>query len=116
MTGLYLQMILALALVIGMILLIGAALKKNPSKGGLMTVLAYQSLGLKKGVAALKVGNEVFILGVTPTEVKLFKTITDAGNEGFPEQAPEKASAITGGISGTLSRLKAMKDKLNAAK
>jgi flagellar biogenesis protein FliO len=116
MTDLYLQMILALALVIGVILFIGAALKKTQSKDGLMKVLGYQSLGPKKGVAAVKVGKDVFILGVTPTDLKLFKTVTDTGNEGFSEQTPEKASTMSTGISNTLKRLKAMKDTLNAAK
>jgi flagellar biogenesis protein FliO len=112
MTDLYLQLILALALVIGVIFFLGALLKKNQSKDGLMKVLGYQSLGPKKGVAAVKIGKEVLILGVTPTDLKLFKTITDAEAESFMEKRIEKEPSIAGEISDKLKRLKALKDTL----
>jgi len=112
MTGLYLQLILALALVIGVIFVLGALLKKNQSKDGLMKVLGYQSLGPKKGVAAVKIGNNVLILGVTPTDLKLFKTMTDAEAEQFSKKGIEKETTITGEISDKLKRLRALKDTL----
>jgi len=112
MTDLYLQLILALAFVIGVIYFLGAVLRKNQSKDGLMKVLGYQSLGPKKGVAAVKIGNNVLILGVTPTDLKLFKTMTDAEAESFAEKRIEKETTITGELSDKLKRLKALKDAL----
>jgi flagellar protein FliO/FliZ len=112
MTDLYLQLILALALVIGVIFVLGALLKKNQSKDGLMKVLGYQSLGPKKGVAAVKIGNNVLILGVTPTDLKLFKTMSDAEAAQFAQKGLEKETTITGELSDKLKRLKALKDTL----
>lgn len=112
MTDLYLQLILALALVIGVIYVLGAVLKKNQARDGLMKVLGYQSLGPKKGIAAVKIGKEVLILGVTPTDLKLFKTLSDTEAESFAEKRTEKGTTITGEISDKLKRLKALKDTL----
>jgi flagellar biogenesis protein FliO len=112
MTDLYLQLILALALVIGVIFLVGAVLRKNQYRDGLMKVMGYQSLGPKKGVAAVKVGKDILILGVTPTDLKLFKTLTDAEAERLSAPGVEKEMAIAGKSSDKLSRLRALKDAL----
>ncbi|NTW66566.1 MAG: FliO/MopB family protein [Nitrospirae bacterium] len=112
MTGLYLQMILALALVIGMILLLGTFLKKKQSKDGLMKVIGYQSLGSKKGLAAVRINNEVLVLGITATDLKLLRTYDDIGEEHSPNLPVEKDAAGPGTITDKLKRLK---DSLYAA-
>lgn len=113
MTSSYLQLILALALVIGVIFVLSAALRKNQSRDGLMRVLGYQSLGPKKGLAAVKIGKDVLILGVTPTDLKLFKTMQGAEAESFSEKSTEKGpTTLTGELSDKLKRLKALKDRL----
>lgn len=114
MTDLYFQMAVALTLVIGMICLLGVAMKKKQGKEGLMTVLGYQSLGPKKGIAAVKIGQEVLLVGVTATDVKLLKSFDAPGEQEAPLTRPEKPTIA--GITEKLNRLKAMKDTLYAAK
>jgi len=73
----YLQMSLALAAVVGVILLMGLFVKKRQSKAGMMNVLAYQSFGPRKGIAALKIGKEILLLGITSADIKLLKTFSE---------------------------------------
>ena len=115
MTDVYLQMILALALVVGMILLLGTIVKKKQSKDGLIQVLGYQSLGPKKGIAAVKIGQEVLVLGVTATDLKLFKTLDDTGAIRAQDAGNEKETSLSDDISDKLKKLKSLKDKLHAA-
>lgn len=75
MIGTYIQVIFALLAVIGLILAFGYLLKKRQGKPSLMNVLAYHSFGQRKGVAALKVGEEILLLGITSTDIKLLKTL-----------------------------------------
>ncbi|MBC8554000.1 MAG: FliO/MopB family protein [Candidatus Brocadiales bacterium] len=77
MTGTYIQMVGALAFVL--LLIFGAAyfVRKKQNRVDLMSVISYQNIGPKKGVAALKIGKEVLILGVTTNEVRLLKTFQD---------------------------------------
>lgn len=96
-------MVTALAAVIGMILLMKVFLKKKQGKSGMMNILAYQSFGPRKGLAALKMGNEVLLLGVTSTDIKLLKTFD--GNE-FEAQAAAD-------INDKLRMLKDMKERLH---
>jgi flagellar protein FliO/FliZ len=110
----YVQMGIALALVVGMIFLLGLVMKKKQEKDGLMKVLGYQSLGPKKGIAAVKIGQEVLLVGVTATDVKLLKSLDDAGDEPAPVRSADRSSVAD--IAEKLNRLRAMKDALYAAK
>jgi len=110
MTALYLQMFGALALVIGAIVALGAVAKKRQSTPGAMKVLAYQSLGQKKGIAAVQAGAEVLLLAVTATDLKLLKT----ADEAFARELIEKDR--TTATTDTLTVLRALKERLYAAK
>ena len=141
MMDLYLQMGIALILVSGLIVLCGLFVKKRQDREGLMKIMGYQSLGPKKGLAMVRVGREVLLVGVTATDVKLLKSMdrADAGtgamepeavaelaapsiarevpaprfdDELAREQAPARARVIVADVSSTLSRLKALKDQL----
>jgi flagellar biogenesis protein FliO len=103
MTGAYVQMVMALAAVIGMILFMRFFLKKKQGGSGMMNVLAYQSFGPRKGLAALKMGKEVLLLGITSTDIKLLKT--------FDENQFEARAAAE--INNKLKMLKDMKERLN---
>jgi flagellar biogenesis protein FliO len=70
-------MVAALVFVILLILGAGYLLRKKQNRFGLMDVVSYQSIGPKKGVAALKVGREILILGITSNEMRLLKTFRD---------------------------------------
>ncbi len=77
MTGTYLQMAAALVFVIILIVAAGYVLKRKQNRFGLMSIVGYQPFGTKKGVAALKVGSEILILGVTPNDMRLLKVYKD---------------------------------------
>lgn len=77
MTELALQMVFALALVICLIYALSFVYKKKQKAANLLNLVAYQSFGQKMGVAAVRVGSEILVLGVTPTDMKLLKKIQD---------------------------------------
>ena len=80
----YLRMFAALGAVVGLIYLAAAFMKKRQGKPGLLNMMAYQSFGPKKGIALMKLGGDVLLVGVTSTELKLMKIYS--GRElGLPE-------------------------------
>lgn len=103
MTGAYLQMALALIAVVGIIAVAGVFLRKKQQKSSLMHVLAYQSLGPRKGIAAVKIGSEILLVGITSTDLKLLKTMSEL--EFQPEVVRE--------IDQKVSRLKTIKKRLS---
>ncbi len=103
MIGAYLQMALALIAVVGIIAVAGFFLRKRQDKSALMNVIAYQSFGPRKGVAALKIGSEILVVGITSTDLKLLKTMNEL--ELKPEFARE--------IDQKLNRLRTMKKHLS---
>jgi flagellar biogenesis protein FliO len=108
MTEMALQMVTALALVVLLILGFGFFYRKRQKAGGLISVLAYQSLGQKIGIAAVKVGREVLVLGITPNDFKLLKRY-DAGST---EKTRAKAAAASGRTE-RLERLKKLKEGID---
>ena len=96
-------MAVALTVVIGLIIIIAIVLKKKQSKSPLMTVLSYQSFGPRKGIAALKIGAEILLVGITSTDLKLLKTFDE--NELDPELVKD--------IDEKLSKLRNIKKLLN---
>ncbi len=67
----------ALAFVILLIVAAGYLIRKKQNRFGLMSVVSYQPFGQKKGVAALKIGGEVLILGVTQNDMRLLKVFKE---------------------------------------
>lgn len=143
MMDLYLHMAAALLLVTGLILLLSRFFRKRQEKESFMKIMGYQSLGSKKGIAMVKIGPEVLIVGITATDVKLLKAVDPAGAKApageagnaapLPEteardaavekfveakapRRPEQPSrVITADASGRLQRLRAMKITLKDA-
>lgn len=103
MTALYLQVALALIAVIGLIYLTGFLMKNRQSKSSLMNILAYQSFGQRKGIAALKIGKEILLVGVTSTDIKLLKS--------YDETELELESVAV--INDKLKQLKDLKKNFN---
>lgn len=77
MTATYIQMIAALLFVILLIAGIAIVMRKKQGRSGLMSIVSYYSIGPKKGVAALKIGKEILILGVTSGDMRLLKTFKE---------------------------------------
>ncbi len=103
MTGLYMQVALALGAVIAMILIMGFFLRKRQMKSGFINFIAYQSFGPRKGIAALKMGKEVLLIGITSTDLKLLKIFHENDLETDTLQH----------ISNKVSSLRALKERLN---
>jgi flagellar biogenesis protein FliO len=117
MTDLYLQTGLGLVLVVGVIMLLGTFLKKRQEKDGLMKIMGYQSLGAKKGIAMVKIGQEVLLVSVTATDVKLLKTLDGCTDETETGHEPARTGQATvADITDKLKKLRAMKDTLYAVK
>ncbi len=73
----YIQMAAALFFVIILIVAVGYFLRKKQNHSGLMNIISYQPIGAKKGVAALKIGKEILILGVTTNDMRLLKVFNE---------------------------------------
>ncbi len=73
MTGTYIQAAAALVFVVLLIVAAGYVMKRKQNRFGLMSIVSYQPFGPKKGVAALKIGKEILILGVTPSDMRLLR-------------------------------------------
>lgn len=103
---LFLRMAVSLAVVLGLI--VWAARVVHRRQGGLLgrpqrqvpvTVLARQSLSRHAGLSVVQVGEEVLVLGVTDTEVRLLSTL-DPGSVTDPaEDEPQDGHAAPGGGS-----------------
>ncbi|MBI5634183.1 MAG: FliO/MopB family protein [Nitrospirae bacterium] len=77
MTETAIQMAFALGLVICLIYALSFVYKKKQKAANLLNLVAYQSFGQKMGIAAIRVGSEILVLGVTPTDMKLLKKIQE---------------------------------------
>lgn len=102
MTDTYLQVVLSLAGVAGLIYLLGFLMRRKQGGDNLMKVIAYQSFGQRKGIAALKIGSDIHIVGITPNDIKFLKT--------YEEIAVTRE--IGRGINDKLKRLKGIKENL----
>ncbi len=117
MTDFSLQIGIALIMISGLIVMMGLAAKKRQGRESLMKVMGYQSLGPKKGLAMVRVGEEVILVGVTATDVKLLKTLGPAAQQVEPNEETaatpaESGRAVIADAAGNLDRLRALKDRL----
>ncbi len=85
----YLRMFAALGLVIGLIYAAAAFVRKRQGKPGILSMLAYQGFGPKKGIALMRLGDDVLLLGVTATELKLMKVYSSRELK-LADAAPQK--------------------------
>jgi len=99
----YIQMGIALVAVTGVIILLGLFLRRRQGKTGLINILSYQSFGPRKGIAALKIGREILLIGITSTDLKLLKSLDE--NDLERETVRD--------INEKLKRLKAIKEGLS---
>jgi flagellar biogenesis protein FliO len=103
MTAMIVQMVLALAFVIFLIFSVSFIYRKKQKGTNFINLVAYHSFGQKMGIAALRVGDEILVLGVTPTDMKLLKKIADTG----------AATQDTSGIADRVKRLKRIKEEIS---
>jgi len=71
------QISIALIFVILLILATALVYKKRYRGSGFISVEEYLSFGPKRGIAAIKIGREILIVGITPHEFRLLKTLDE---------------------------------------
>jgi flagellar biogenesis protein FliO len=64
----------AVGLVLSIVVL-GFLYRRKQKQSNIINLVAYQSLGSKKGVAALQVGTDILVVGVMPNGLRVLKTI-----------------------------------------
>lgn len=83
---------------------LGVLVRRKQKTSNIITLVAYQSLGSKKGVAALRVGNELLVIGVMPNGFRVLKTMeASAVLEKKEERLSEK-----------VAKLRKLKEDINA--
>jgi flagellar biogenesis protein FliO len=65
----------AVGLILSVVVL-GFLYRRKQKQSNIINLVAYQSLGSKKGVAALQVGSEILVVGVMPSSLRVLKTLT----------------------------------------
>jgi LPXTG-motif cell wall-anchored protein len=54
---------------------LGLLFRRKQKQSHIIQMVAYQSLGAKKGVAALQVGKEILLVGIMPNGFRVLKTM-----------------------------------------
>jgi flagellar biogenesis protein FliO len=63
-----------IGLILSMVVLV-VLFRRKQKQSHIIRMVAYQSLGSKKGVAALQVGNEILLIGIMPNGIRVLKTM-----------------------------------------
>ena len=92
--------LVGLALSIG---ILGYLYRRKQKSSNIFNLVAYQSLGAKKGVAALQVGQEILVLGVMPNGFRVLKTL----------DAKEVLEIKGEPLSDRIGKLKKMKEEVD---
>ena len=77
MTSLFGQISIVISFITLLIFIAALIYKKRQKGSGLISIIEYFSFGPKRGIAALKVGKEILIVGITLNEFRLLKTLDE---------------------------------------
>jgi flagellar biogenesis protein FliO len=91
-----------IGLILSMVVLV-VLFRRKQKQSHIIRMVAYQSLGSKKGVAALQVGNEILFLGIMPNGIRVLKTM----------EAKEVIETQSNPYSDRLEKLKKLKEEIN---
>lgn len=105
----YIQFGGALLAVVCLILVTAFFVRKRQAGQTMMKVIAYQPLGAKKGIAAIKVHGEVLLVGITQNDIRLLKSLSE-GMEGPDQGSTETVREI----HDKLQKLRTIKDAMYA--
>ncbi len=97
------SMILSLLMVLALIFISALVLKRfnfTQQNSGQLKVVASLSLGVKERLVVAQVGEQQLVLGVTPQQITLIKSL----EEPIVASQPEKASALTGNVLAFLQK------------
>jgi flagellar protein FliO/FliZ len=97
------SMILSLLMVLALIGVSAYVLKRfniTQQQSGQLKVVASLSLGVKERIVVAQVGEQQLLLGVTPQQITLIKSL----EEPIDSSQPEKVSALTGNVLAFLQK------------
>ncbi|HEB76201.1 MAG TPA: hypothetical protein ENJ04_07610 [Nitrospirae bacterium] len=78
----YLKIVVALIFVVGLILVVAGVMKnRNAARTEILKTLGYLNLGPRKGIAIIKAGEEILLVGITANDLKLLKTLPESALE-----------------------------------
>ncbi|VAX29961.1 hypothetical protein MNBD_NITROSPIRAE02-1262 [hydrothermal vent metagenome] len=98
-----LKIIVSLAFIVGLILVVAWFMKKRTGAGSeILKTLGYLNLGPRKGIAIIKAGEEILLVGITANDLKLLKTL--------PESALENELKT---LKDNIQQIKSFKELLN---
>ncbi len=81
MTELIINIIYALIFILALIFLLFYFYKKRPKNTNLIDVLAYQQVGQKMAITAIKIRDEIIYLGISQNDFKLIKRVSIKEND-----------------------------------
>ncbi len=91
------KIVLSLVFVLGVILLAARVMKgRGVEQSGVLKVLGYLSLGPRRGIAVIKAGGEVLLVGVTQNDLKLLKAFPEDAFEGELKTIKDNIQQIKG--------------------
>jgi flagellar biogenesis protein FliO len=70
-----LSLITALVGIILSLVFFGLLYRRKQKHSHIINLVAYHSFGAKKGIAALQIGKEILVVGVTPSGFNVMKTL-----------------------------------------
>ncbi|HEC96872.1 MAG TPA: hypothetical protein ENI58_01730 [Nitrospirae bacterium] len=77
-----LRIALSLISIIGLILVVAGFMKKRTgTRSEILKTLGYLNLGPRKGIAIIKAGEEILLVGITANDLKLLKTLPESALE-----------------------------------
>lgn len=77
-----LKIAVSLVFIVGLILVIAGFMKKRTGTGSeILKTLGYLNLGPRKGIAIIKAGEEILLVGITTNDLKLLKTLPESALE-----------------------------------
>ncbi|MEW6184293.1 MAG: flagellar biosynthetic protein FliO [Thermodesulfobacteriota bacterium] len=85
------------------LVVLGFLFRRKQKQSHIIQMVAYQSLGAKKGVAALQVGKEILVVGIMPNGFRVLKTV-EAREVLEPREAP---------FSDSLEKLRRLKEEIH---
>ena len=91
---------------VGLILSLGVfgfLYRRKQKQSDIINLVAYQSLGAKKGVAALQVGKEILVVGIMPNGFRVLKTL----------EAKEVMVKKEDPVSERIQRLRKLKEEID---
>jgi flagellar biogenesis protein FliO len=107
MNDLFSNIIPALILVIVLILGMSLIYKKKRKSSGLIELIEYRSFGQKLAIAAMKINKHIFILGITPNDMKVLDKVDEGVLTAIPNTGEPNPC-----ISEKIKRLQKIKEEL----